>query len=107
MVASRRLTATGGRGLMNPRRPLREAIAAVPSVGYALGLGGVAAILAIVLTGPKLDPQTAIWGILLVFIGMVVLVVFSALARTGDAIALPALVLCWAFLGLTIGAAGL
>ena len=93
--------------MIDPFKLLREAIKAVPSVKYALGLGGVAAVVAIVLSGLKLDPKTAVFGTLLAFVGMVVLVVFSVLATTRAGLALPALVLCWAFLVLTVGAATL
>src|SRR5207245_1369559 len=92
---------------MDPFKILKDAVTAVPSVKYALGLGGIASVVAIVLSGLKLDAQTAVFGTLLVFVGMVILVVFSALAKQRGYLTVPALVLCWAFLLLTISVATL
>lgn len=86
---------------------LREAIAAVPAVKYALGVGGIAAVISIVLSGLGLDTKTAIVGTLILLVLMVVLVVFSRLTKLVAALYWPALVLCWAFLLLTITSAGL
>jgi PAN domain len=87
---------------------LRAAVTAVPAVRYALGVGGVAAIVAIVLLGWKLEARTAILGSLIVFVFMVVLVVFAALAgmKTG-ALRSPALFMAWTFLVLMVSVAGL
>jgi hypothetical protein len=69
---------------LNPIGLLQSAIAVVPAVRYALGVGGVAAIVAIVLVGWKLEVQTAIFGTLIVFAFMVILVVFTVLAGLGS-----------------------
>lgn len=64
--------ASGAAGL------LQEAIAAVPAVKYALGVGGIAAVISLV--AGFLDLRVAVVGIPIIFIFMVILVVFSKLA---------------------------
>lgn len=87
---------------------LRQAIAQVPAVRYALGVGGVCSIVAIVLLGWKLEPATAVIGALAVLVAMVVLVVFAALAKIGGKAMRPlAMVLAWSFLLLTVATSGL
>jgi hypothetical protein len=87
----------------SPLNVLREAVRQVPPLRYALGVGGVASVVAIIVTGWKLEPQTAIIGGLIVFIGMVVLVIFSALSKAGTNKLRPlALALGWAFLALAV-----
>jgi len=91
---------------LTPVGVLRSAITAVPSVRYALGVGGLAAVVAIVLVGWKLEAQSAIFGTLIVLIFMVSLVIFSALAGLGAGALKPlALVLAWSFLVLAVGVA--
>jgi len=75
---------------------------------YAVAVGGIAAIVALVITGWKLEAQTAIVGGLVVFVGMVLLVVFAALSRTGPKPLRPlALSLAWSFVALTVITASL
>lgn len=94
--------------LSNPLTLLRAAIQQVPAVKYALAVGGVAAVVAIVLLGWKVDPRVAVFGTLIAFIFMVVMVIFAALAKVkGSALRIPALFLAWAFLILTVVVAGL
>jgi hypothetical protein len=62
----------------SPIDVLREAIAAVPSVKYALGVAGVAA--AIALVAGFLDLRVTLVGIPITFVFMVVLVLFSRFA---------------------------
>lgn len=93
---------------ITPIAILREAIAHVPAVRYAMGVGGIAAVVAIILTWWKDEPQSAILGGLIVFGAMVVLVIFATLARTGSRVLRPlALSLAWTFLTITISVAGL
>src|SRR5437667_11305566 len=87
---------------IEPVKFLKDATRAVPAVRYALGVGGIAAVVSIVITGFGLDVKTAVFGTLIVFVFMVVLVVFSNLAKAGGLLYYPALFLCWAFLLLTI-----
>lgn len=90
----------------SPGSLLRLASEHVPAVRYALGVGGVAAVVAIVLTVWKLDPQTAAFGTLIVFAFMVVLVLFAALSKTSSSVLRPlSLFLAWSFLLLAIAVA--
>src|SRR5882724_4926937 len=61
---------------MDPLRLVKEAIKAVPAVRFALGVAGVAAVVAIIL-GLKLSPEVAFFGTLIVLGLMFVLVLFS------------------------------
>jgi len=80
---------------MNPFKILQSAIAAVPAVKYALGVAGIAAVVAIVV-GFKVNLQVAVFGTLIVLGLMFVLVVFSSLTKQDDAaFASPATVLVW------------
>jgi hypothetical protein len=91
---------------ITPITMLREAVRQVPALRYAIGVGGIAAVVAIVLTAWKLEPQTAILGGLTVLVAMVILVVFAALSKTGPRVLRPlALSLAWAFLVLTVAVA--
>ncbi len=93
---------------LGPLRMLESAVAQVPALRYAVGVGGIAAVVAIILTGWKLEPQTAVFGGLIVFIAMVVLVAFAALSRSGPRVLRPlALFLAWAFMLITVTVAGL
>ncbi len=80
---------------MDPFRLLKEAIKAVPAVRYALGVAGIAAVVAIII-GLKLNPQIAVFGSLIVLGIMFVLVVFSRYAGQPNVhFAGPAGVLVW------------
>jgi len=89
-----------------PLALLRSAVDAVPSMKYALGVGGVAAVVAIVLIAWKLPPGMAVIGGIAVFVAMVVLVIFSALSATHPRTLRPlALTMGWSFLALTVATA--
>jgi hypothetical protein len=81
---------------MNPSTVLREAIKAVPSLKFALGVAALGAVVAIVL-GFKVRPEIAIFGALIVLGLMFVLVVFSRFAGQADnsAFVAPAMLLAW------------
>jgi len=81
---------------MNPFQILKDAIKAVPAVRFALGVAGIAAVVAIVL-GLKLSPQVAVFGTLIVLGLMFVLVLFSQYAGTaGNNVGFgPITVLVW------------
>jgi hypothetical protein len=80
---------------MNPFTLLKNAVKAVPAIKYALGVAGVASVVAIVL-GLKLKPEIAVFGSLTVIGLMFVLVVFAGFAREQtNAIMWPAKVLVW------------
>jgi hypothetical protein len=79
---------------MNPLKLLREAVKAVPAVKFALGVAGIAAVVAIVL-GFRLEPERAVFGALIVLALMFVLAIFSRFASKNISLLLPAKVLVW------------
>lgn len=86
---------------------IKLGIRAVPAVRYAMGVAAIGAAVALV-AGVVRDYRVAVFGVLLMFILMVVLVVFSSLAKTASKELRPlALMLAYAFVILTIAAAGL
>jgi hypothetical protein len=81
---------------------LNRALKAVPAVRYAAGVAGVAAVVAII-AGFKIDPKIAVFGTMIVFGLMFVLVVFSAAAAyAGPGLVWLALFSAWCFVLLTI-----
>ncbi len=85
-----------------PVKILKNAIKAVPAVRYALGIAGVAAAVSIV-AGLGMDYRVAVFGTLIMFGLMFILVMFSSFAKESRKTTRPfALVLSWAFLVLTI-----
>jgi len=81
---------------MNPLTLLKNAVAAVPAVKYALGVAGIAAAVAIVL-GLKLNPQVAVFGTLIVLGLMFILLIFARFSgqKENPEILQPAKVLVW------------
>jgi hypothetical protein len=67
----------------NPMAFLREAITAVPAVKYALGVGGIAAVIAIV--AGFVDLRVAIVGVPAIIVLMFILLIFSRLASHAGA----------------------
>lgn len=86
----------------NPGSVLSAAVAAVPVMKYALGVAGLAAVVAIVTRGFGLDAGTALVGTLVVLALMALLIVLAAAAKQFHRLALPAIVLTWAILFLTL-----
>ena len=83
------------RKITTPISFLREAIRAVPAVKWALGVGGIMAVIAIVYSF-QISPRVAVIGTLIMFLFMGVLVVFARASALGNSvIALPALVFTW------------
>jgi hypothetical protein len=81
---------------ISPLEFLKAAIKAVPPVKYALGVGGIVAVVAIVVGGWKIDPVVAVLGTIAMLLLMTILVIFAKLsARPASTFALPALVLTW------------
>ena len=90
---------------IQPTKILREAIRAVPAVKYALGVAGIVAVVAIV-QAFRLDLKVAVFGTIVMFTFMVLLVVFAKLTTIAPKyILLPVLVTMWAFLVLAIASA--
>jgi len=79
----------------SPISILKQAIKAVPAVKYALGIGGIVAVIAIVFSF-GINPKVAIFGTVIMLILMVVLLLFASLVRkSGAHVSLPALVFTW------------
>ncbi|MGH7170713.1 MAG: hypothetical protein ACRELF_07095 [Gemmataceae bacterium] len=86
-----------------PMNLLTQAMKAVPSVKYALGVVGVAAAAALVV-GLFADVRIAVAGVVVMFVFMTVLVVFAALSRSKSAqMQYAATFLMWAFDSLAVG----
>lgn len=76
---------------------LREAIKAIPAVKYALGVAGVAATVALI-AGFKIDYRVAVFGTIIMFALMFVLVIFSWFSKHAGHGARPlAFTLAWLF----------
>lgn len=65
-------------GSLDPLQILREAIKQVPELKYAFGVLGLFAVIAVI-AGLRIDPRIGVLGVVVVFILMVGLVVFSKL----------------------------
>jgi len=91
---------------LNPITVLREAIRAVPAVKYALGIAGIVSAIAIVTGGFRIDLRIAVFGTVIMFVLMTVLVLFARLATTPHhALGIAVIVLVWFSLLLTISTA--
>jgi hypothetical protein len=92
--------------LLRPVFILRQAIAAVPEVKWALGIAGIISVIAIVRVGWKINPMVAVFGTIIMLVLMTVLVLFARLANTAAAeFRYAILAFMWASLSLTIAAA--
>jgi hypothetical protein len=86
---------------------IRAAIKAVPSVRYALGVAGIAAVVALVVAW-EIDVRIALAGVVVMFVFMTVLVVFAGLSKLKHPhLTKAALFLMWAFVILFVAWAGL
>ncbi len=100
------MTNRPGKLVFQPAGMLRAVAEMAPSMQYAVSVGCLASIVAIVILSWKLKAQDAILGGLIVAILMVIFVVFAALASRGRvAPHSPALVVAWAYACLTVGVA--
>ena len=80
---------------VGPMGFLREAIQAVPAVKYALGVGGVVSVIAII-GGFGISYRVAVIGFMIILILMVLLVVFAKLAAAKpQSFLVPLTVLTW------------
>jgi hypothetical protein len=90
-----------------PEGMIAGAVKAVPAVKYALGIGGIAAIVAII-AGFKISFPVAVFGVIVMFALMFILVIFSKFSESASQSFKPlSLVLAWTFVVLTICAATL
>ena len=90
-----------------PLAILRESIISVPAVvKYALGVAGLASVIAIVRSLSIIDYRVAVFGTVLVLLLMTLLVVFARLSRlTAPGFRLLAMVFTWFALILVSAAA--
>jgi hypothetical protein len=80
---------------LNPLSFLRQAIKAVPAVKYALGVGGIIAVIAIIYSF-KIDIRVAFVGAIGMLLLMVMLVIFARVsALRGSALRVPAMAFTW------------
>jgi hypothetical protein len=87
-----------------PIQLLKDAIRAVPAVRYALGVAGVASVIAII-AGFQIDYKVAVFGTIIIFGLMFILLIFSGFASSASSNVKPlALTLAWGFVVLTISA---
>ncbi len=92
----------------SPPTFLKQAIKAVPAVKYALGIGGIIAVIAIVRGGLNIDFRVAIFGTVIMLVLMTILVVFANLAsQQKSSFRKPAIVFTWFSLLLVMATAAL
>jgi len=90
----------------SPTSILKQAIRAVPAVKYALGVGGIVAVIAIIVGGFKIDLKVAVLGSVIMFVLMTILVIFARLASAASVnFYLPMMVFTWFSLVLTMATA--
>lgn len=76
---------------------LREAIKAIPAVKYALGVAGIGAAVALI-AGFRVDYRVAVFGTIIMFVLMFVLVIFSWFSKhAGHGVRYLAFTLAWLF----------
>jgi len=66
-----------------PEGFLKTAVKAVPSLKYAIGIGGIAAVI-VLLNGFGTDLRVTGVGVLLIFVPMILLVLFSRIAAAAS-----------------------
>ena len=87
---------------ISPISILKDAQKSVPAVKYAVGVAGIAAVVAIV-AGFQLDYRIAVFGTIIVLGLMFVLVIFSSfVSRGGPSVVKLATFAAWSFLLLTV-----
>ena len=84
---------------LSPFKLLQEAVKAVPATRYALGIAGVASVIAII-AAFNISYKVAVFGTLIILGLMFILLTFSSIAAKSNkkSLHLPAMVLTWAFL---------
>jgi hypothetical protein len=94
-----------GGDAMQPVKVLNEAIKAVPAVKYALGIGGVIAVIAIAKSF-GIDYRVAVFGVVIMLVLMTMLVIFARLAAKRESdFHLQAVIFTWFALVLTMATA--
>lgn len=101
-TATNNILSPGGAG---PLAFLNQAISAVPAVKYALAVGGIVAVIAIIFSF-GIDARVAVIGAVIMFIFMTMMIVFARLSVLAEPyFALPSLVFTWFTLLLFMGVA--
>lgn len=83
----------------NPLSFFREAAKAVPAIRYALGIGGIVSVIAIIFSF-RLSPAAMVFGVIIMLTLMMMLVIFARATTLGPRIYLPALIFTWFTLSL-------
>ena len=87
---------------------IREAVQAVPAVKWAVGVGGIAAVVALISTPVfGLPPKLAAVGVTVMLVLMVLLVIFAQAAKFKKDLVAPAKVFTWFCLFLFMAASSL
>src|SRR5207249_3245684 len=90
---------------LSPTSLIQAAKAAHPAFKYAIAVAGLAAIVTVVLRFGA-SPATLVFGSIIIVVLMILFLVFAQAAAVAKVkIALPALVLIWSFLIITIATA--
>lgn len=90
---------------MDPMKMLREGVEAVPQMKYLLAVGALVAMIAIVVSGFKVDPRIALFGSILILGLMTLVVIFAKVSSLYEGLRIPATVMTWFFLLLMIASA--
>lgn len=81
---------------LGPLAVYSKAVAADPSIKYALAVAGVVAAAMIAYNLPSEDPKRAILGFIFALAGMYLLLIFASIGKVGDIIRGPVIVVVWA-----------
>ncbi|HRI35180.1 MAG TPA: hypothetical protein PLD02_15630, partial [Saprospiraceae bacterium] len=83
--------------MINLFRIIREGTKAVPATKYALGVAGIVALVALVVSF-NIDLKVAFWGTFILLGLMIILTVFAKLTTTApEDFRLPVKIIMWAF----------
>lgn len=75
---------------------MREAVQAVPAVKWAVGVGGIAAVVALIsMPVFGLPPKNAFIGLVVMFLFMAVLVIFAKVSKLNTELRTPARIFTW------------
>lgn len=80
---------------LGPLSVYKQAVSAVPSIKYALGVAGVIAAAMIAYNLTSEDPKKAILAFVFVLAGMYLLLIFASAGKIGDIVKGPVIVIVW------------
>jgi hypothetical protein len=81
---------------LGPFDVYKKALAAVPSLKYALGVAGIVAAAMIAYNLSNNDPRKAVLGFIFVLAGMYLLLIFASIGKVGDIVRGPVIAIVWA-----------